>query len=736
MKLKLFLLTISFFISIQFVACGFLDEESQQNNFNLLPPPRNFSTIIGNGRIDPPTTNPETGITLIEECDDRNTLSGDGCSDTGHIEDGFVCIGAGRNACHASEAPAVCGNAQIETDEVCDDGNTRDDDTCSFDCKRVFAAQVVPEENVSEDPVCGNGRTEAGEQCDDQNIANGDGCSSVCQTEASPLDEERSSFNWNVIVDLARRTVQHFDWNIDFSTTHECETNADCRAGGEVCNEQHLCDCLNSNYSRGADGGCHVRTVCGAGQRPNEQGQCEAFTCPEDQWAAGTICVARCTAGTIWNPNTEQCLSNCSAVQEWVDNECVPRCAVNQFRINGSGECLSRCPDHTQLVTRNGVSSCNVLTCGPGRFAQNNTCVNAPCSDPAWAAQRGSECHINTVEVTIQTADIENAGTDGNIAIRFCPAIAQQNYNQQAVFSQDTCQRIEVSNAASVRYDSALGAIEDQQLQRGQTALLRSNRYNLQHPSNSIDYFRVANESDQAWKISGIKVLIHYNDESTFLTYSNPCVQRWLAPHELIYFSRNDTSLCTVIQTNPDDRNSGSHGAFFINFPLANTNDQTLFNGPYKHPLIEYDHGAAKLALLPDWTNNRSFPKSSISSFGFTLFNTDNLSPEFFLSTNSDDGLGLLGAAVLLFKPGHLDPEEQHNTCYNYDKSTEEGYNDLAPHDIEDFSPYTFYLDADSNNRFPPRGNQQIHSSEECGFLQDIIPTMDPPWLINTYYRF
>jgi len=58
----------------------------------------------------------------LEECDDGNADSGDGCSE--------VCL------------EEVCGNGRIDYDEVCDDGNTDDEDSCNFDCsteiRRVF----------------------------------------------------------------------------------------------------------------------------------------------------------------------------------------------------------------------------------------------------------------------------------------------------------------------------------------------------------------------------------------------------------------------------------------------------------------------------------------------------------------------------------------------------------------------------------------------------------------------
>jgi len=69
----------------------------------------------------------------------------------------------------------VCGNAILEGAEQCDDGNTLNGDGCSSVCQF--------EGNVS--AICGNGVWELPEQCDDGNLLNGDGCSSICKTEVT-----------------------------------------------------------------------------------------------------------------------------------------------------------------------------------------------------------------------------------------------------------------------------------------------------------------------------------------------------------------------------------------------------------------------------------------------------------------------------------------------------------------------------------------------------------------------
>ena len=66
----------------------------------------------------------------------------------------------------------ICGNDILEELEQCDDGNTINGDGCSASCTV---------ENVV---ACGNGVLEGSEQCDDGNAVNGDGCSVLCVAEA------------------------------------------------------------------------------------------------------------------------------------------------------------------------------------------------------------------------------------------------------------------------------------------------------------------------------------------------------------------------------------------------------------------------------------------------------------------------------------------------------------------------------------------------------------------------
>ncbi len=80
-----------------------------------------------------------------EQCDDSNTIDGDGCD--------------------ADCTPSICGNGRVVGAEECDDGNRSNGDGCDNNCTVTG---------------CGNGIAAEGEMCDDGNATDGDGCESDC----------------------------------------------------------------------------------------------------------------------------------------------------------------------------------------------------------------------------------------------------------------------------------------------------------------------------------------------------------------------------------------------------------------------------------------------------------------------------------------------------------------------------------------------------------------------------
>ena len=65
-----------------------------------------------------------------------------------------------------------CPNGYVDPGEDCDDDNTMNGDGCSSTCRMEV-----------KEPRCGDGHLDLGEGCDDGNTSGGDGCSAECTRE-------------------------------------------------------------------------------------------------------------------------------------------------------------------------------------------------------------------------------------------------------------------------------------------------------------------------------------------------------------------------------------------------------------------------------------------------------------------------------------------------------------------------------------------------------------------------
>lgn len=115
-----------------------------------------------------------------EACDDGNTKSGDGCSSTCNlVEPGYVCRTAGQPCIRVY----VCGDGTVDPNEGCDDGNTVNGDGCDSRCRIELGFKCSGSPSVCTPTVCGDCKVEGAESCDDCNTTPFDGCSATCQAE-------------------------------------------------------------------------------------------------------------------------------------------------------------------------------------------------------------------------------------------------------------------------------------------------------------------------------------------------------------------------------------------------------------------------------------------------------------------------------------------------------------------------------------------------------------------------
>lgn len=101
----------------------------------------------GDGQLDPD-----------DQCDDANTDSGDGCSSSCRLEDGYTCDLVGSPCrllptCPNSSCNSVCGDGFVSDPETCDDGNQVAEDGCSPACSIEVGWTCVAAEPPSHMPL-------------------------------------------------------------------------------------------------------------------------------------------------------------------------------------------------------------------------------------------------------------------------------------------------------------------------------------------------------------------------------------------------------------------------------------------------------------------------------------------------------------------------------------------------------------------------------------------------------
>lgn len=99
-----------------------------------------------------------------------------------------MCLGGNLTSPDKCLKYSVCGNGFREASEQCDDGNSISGDGCSSLCAvepgyMCLGGTLTTIDKCLKLPVCGNGLRETLEQCDDGNTISGDGCSSLCISE-------------------------------------------------------------------------------------------------------------------------------------------------------------------------------------------------------------------------------------------------------------------------------------------------------------------------------------------------------------------------------------------------------------------------------------------------------------------------------------------------------------------------------------------------------------------------
>jgi cysteine-rich repeat protein/probable HAF family extracellular repeat protein len=194
----------------------------------------------------------DADVDISEECDDGGLESGDGCDANctltacgNGITTGDERCDDGNDAsgdgCDPNCTLTGCGNSVLTTPELCDDGNSDSGDGCDSNCTMS---------------ACGNGVAAGNEQCDDGTTSSGDGCDENCTPTACG----------NLVVSLGERCDDGNTVSGD-----GCDDNCqltDCPNG--VVTTGEYCDDGNSIDDDGCDGTCQVNH----GRQSRSQSKC------------------------------------------------------------------------------------------------------------------------------------------------------------------------------------------------------------------------------------------------------------------------------------------------------------------------------------------------------------------------------------------------------------------------------------------------------------------------------
>lgn len=342
-----------------------------------------------------------------EQCDDGNTISGDGCSSTCTLEedDNPPDDTDPKDPKDPKDPPVdppktnPCGNHSLDSGEVCDDGNTEDGDGCSSDCKTIEEGYRCDDDGLTCAPkTCGDGFIDNGEDCDEGDASvdygiHGD-CTDMCKAAHYcgdgllddidiQNDEECDNGPNNVAADST-------DYN---ACTIFCKRINFC--GDGVVTDDEKCDDGNTDDNDGCSSKCDYETGfkcattagkttcspidCGNGKLDTDKGE----LCDDGNRVAGDGCSAACQPEKGWrctlnNDNSTTCVNTCG--DGVIDLDTNERC--DDGNTTDKDGCSATCQVETGYVCEESQpddagkthSVCYARACGDGFIAGNEEC--------------------------------------------------------------------------------------------------------------------------------------------------------------------------------------------------------------------------------------------------------------------------------------------------------------------------------------------------------------------------
>ncbi len=308
-----------------------------------------------NGKCLP--AKPDCGDKLVEdpeECDDGNTVSGDGCENNCK----YTCA-TGDPTRNCSSGDICAGTGQ------CDDLATH---TCSYTGQPPNGSScgtgVVCVNHVCTDKYCGNKKVDGTEECDDGNNTPGDGCENDC--------------TWTCLAS---------------DPTRNCKAASECFQDGTCDPGKHTC---STPVPKPAG------TACGGGTKNCIAGSCEPVRCGDGIVAQGQEI---CDDGNL-NP-TDGCdvAQNCTKSCANPATDCTAlACRTSQCTADGRCTSVADPSKNTNACSGgSGSATCNAGACTSGTCGDGNTDTGETCDFGSGNNVAGSGCEPNC-QLTCKTA--------------------------------------------------------------------------------------------------------------------------------------------------------------------------------------------------------------------------------------------------------------------------------------------------------------------------------------------
>jgi fibro-slime domain-containing protein len=345
-----------------------------------------------------------------EQCDDGNSVPGDGCSGVCQIEPGYSCPVAGQSCVYS--LVQVCGDGKIEGDEACDDGNKNNGDGCSSTCEveqgyscGAAGTACTPTKTAA----CGDGTVNAGEQCDDGNTTAGDGCSPTCQIEQgwtcptpdSPCQTLEYCGDGVVQADNGEQCDDGNERPGDgCSASCQIEPGYACPAAGQPCVQTWVCGNGHIDPGEACDDG---NTVGGDGCSANCTVVEAGYTCPDVSGNGGpcvkapaNVCGDGHVAGNEQcdDGNTtsgDGCSSTCAVESGYTCPTAGALCTRLAYCGNGVVDGTDQCDDGNNVSGDGCSATCKVepgFACASTPPAPVSVCHATRCGD---GVKEGSE---------------------------------------------------------------------------------------------------------------------------------------------------------------------------------------------------------------------------------------------------------------------------------------------------------------------------------------------------------